>query len=117
VQILPHVREGRLKGLAVSSAVRSPLAPEVPTLVESGYDQFVTTSVSLVVAPPGTPLAVRQKLNAAVAAALASPEVKQVFTNLGAEARIASPEEVSAYLAEAEKRWSRFIETAKLSID
>jgi len=117
VQILPHVREGRLKGLAVSSAARSPLAPEVPTLVESGYDQFVTTSVSLVVAPPGTPLAVRQKLNAAVAAALASPEVKQVFSNLGAEARIASPDEVSAYLTEAEKRWSRFIDTAKLSID
>ena len=40
----------------------------MPTLVESGYDQFVTTSVSLVVAPPGTPLAVRQQLNAAVAA-------------------------------------------------
>ena len=117
VQILPHVREGRLKGLAVSSAARSPLAPEVPTLVESGYDQFVTTSVSLVVAPPGTPLAVRQKLNAAVAAALASPEVKQVFSNLGAEARIASPDEVSAYLTEAEKRWSLFIDTAKLSID
>jgi tripartite-type tricarboxylate transporter receptor subunit TctC len=117
VQILPHVREGRLKGLAVSSAQRSPLAPEVPTLVESGYEQFVTTSVSLVVAPPGTPLAIRQQLNKAVAAALESPEVKKVFSALGAEGRVATPDEVSAYLVEAEKRWSRFINEAKLSLD
>jgi tripartite-type tricarboxylate transporter receptor subunit TctC len=117
VQILPHVREGRLKGLAVSSAERSPLAPEVPTLVESGYDQFITTSVSLVVAPPGTPLAVRQQLNKAVAAALDSPEVKKVFAALGAEGRVATPDEVSAYLVEAEKRWSKFISEAKLSLD
>jgi tripartite-type tricarboxylate transporter receptor subunit TctC len=117
VQILPHVLEGRLKGLAVSSAERSALAPEVPTLVESGYPQFITTSVSLIVAPPGTPLAVRQKLNAAVEAALNAPEVKQVFAALGAEGKIASPDEVSAYLADAEKRWSKFISEAKLSID
>lgn len=117
VQILPHVREGRLKGLAVTSATRSPLAPEVPTLVESGYPQFITTSVSLVVAPPGTPLPVRQKINAAVAAALDSPDVKKVFAALGAEGRIATPDEVSAYLVEAEKRWGKFISEAKLSID
>lgn len=117
VQILPHVREGRLKGLAVTSATRSALAPEVPTMVESGYDQLVTSSVSLIVAPPGTPLAIRQQINKAAAAALDSPEVKQVFNTLGAEARIASPDDVSAYLAEAQQRWGRFINEAKLSID
>jgi tripartite-type tricarboxylate transporter receptor subunit TctC len=117
VQILPHVREGRLKGLAVTSAARSALAPEVPTMVESGFDQLVTSSVSLVVAPPGTPLAIRQQINKAVAVALDSPEVKKAFAALGAEAKTASPEEVSAYLADAEKRWGRFIETSKLSID
>ncbi|MEW6451636.1 MAG: tripartite tricarboxylate transporter substrate-binding protein, partial [Pseudomonadota bacterium] len=117
VQILPHVREGRLKGLAVTGATRSALAPEVPTMVESGYDQLVTSSVSLIVAPPGTPLAIRQQINKAAAAALDSPEVKQVFNTLGAEARIASPDDVSAYLADAEKRWGKFISEAKLSID
>jgi tripartite-type tricarboxylate transporter receptor subunit TctC len=117
VQILPHVREGRLKGLAVTSATRSALAPELPTMVESGYDQLVTTSVSLIVAPPGTPLAIREQINKATAAALDTPEVKQVFSNLGAEAKIASPDDVSAYLADAEKRWSGFIAASKLSIE
>ena len=55
-QMLPYIREGRLRGLAVTSAARSPLAPEIPTMVESGFDQFVTASINFIVAPPGTPM-------------------------------------------------------------
>ena len=117
VQILPHVRDGRLKGLAVTGETRSRLAPELPTMVESGFDQFITTSVNLIVAPPGTPIAIRRQINEAAAAALASPEVQQAFARLGAEARTASPEDVASYLAEAQQRWSRLIEAARISID
>jgi tripartite-type tricarboxylate transporter receptor subunit TctC len=117
VQILPHVRDGRLKGLAVTSESRSPLAPDVPTMVESGFDQLITTSVNVIVAPPGTPLAIRRQINQAAAAALASTEVQKAFATLGAEARPASPEEVASYLAEAQQRWSRLIATARISID
>jgi tripartite-type tricarboxylate transporter receptor subunit TctC len=117
VQILPHVRDGRLKGLAVTGETRSRLAPELPTMVESGFDQFITTSVNLIVAPPGTPIAIRRQVNEAAATALASPEVQQAFARLGAEARTASPEDVASYLAEAQQRWSRLIETARISID
>jgi tripartite-type tricarboxylate transporter receptor subunit TctC len=117
VQILPHVRDGRLKALAVTGETRSPLAPDVPTMVESGFDQLVTTSVNVIVAPPGTPLAMRRQINQAAAAALASTEVRQAFVRLGYEARGASPEDVASYLAEAQQRWSRLIETARLSID
>jgi tripartite-type tricarboxylate transporter receptor subunit TctC len=117
VQILPHVRDGRLKGLAVTSETRSPLAPDLPTMVESGFDQLITTSVNVIVAPPGTPLAIRQQINQAAAAALASTEVQKAFATLGAEARPASPEEVASYLAEAQQRWSRLIATARISID
>ena len=117
VQILPHVRDGRLKGLAVTGETRSRLAPELPTMVESGFDQFITTSVNLIVAPPGTPIAIRRQINEAAAAALASPEVQQAFARLGAEARTASPEDVASYLAEAQRRWSRLIETARISVD
>ena len=56
-QMLPYIRDGRLRGLAVTSETRSPLAPEIPTMVESGFDQFVTASINFIVAPPGTPLA------------------------------------------------------------
>jgi tripartite-type tricarboxylate transporter receptor subunit TctC len=117
VQILPHVRDGRLKGLAVTSETRSPLAPDLPTMVESGFDQLITTSVNVIVAPPGTPLAIRRQINQAAAAALASTEVQKAFATLGAEARPASPEEVASYLAEAQQRWSRLIATARISID
>ena len=117
VQILPQVREGRVKGLAVTSERRSPLAPDLPTMVESGFDQFITTSVNVIVAPPGTPLTIRRQINQATAAALASSEVQQAFATLGAEARGASPEEVASYLAEAQQRWLRLIESARISID
>jgi tripartite-type tricarboxylate transporter receptor subunit TctC len=102
--------------LAVTGESRSPLAPELPTMVESGFDQFITTSVNVIVAPPGTPLTIRRQINQAAAAALNSTEVRQAFANLGAEARPASPEDVAFYLVEAQQRWLRLIEKARISI-
>jgi tripartite-type tricarboxylate transporter receptor subunit TctC len=117
VQVLPQVREGRLKGLAVTGESRSALAPDLPTMVESGFGQFITASVNVIVAPLGTPLTIRRQINQAAASALVSTEVQQAFARLGAEARPASPEDVASYLAEAQQRWLRLIETAGISID
>jgi tripartite-type tricarboxylate transporter receptor subunit TctC len=116
-QMLPYVREGRLRGLAVTSETRSGLAPDIPTMVESGFDGFVTTSVTLIVAPAGTSLTIRQRVNEAVAAALTSPEIRQAFLRIGAEARLASPEEVASFLRKEQQRWSRIIETTRISAD
>jgi tripartite-type tricarboxylate transporter receptor subunit TctC len=116
-QMLPYVREDRLRGLAVTSETRSSLAPDIPTMGESGIDGFVTTSVTFIVAPPSTPRAIMQRVNEAVAGALTSPEVQQAFLRIGAEARLASPEEVASFLAREQKRWSRIIETTGISAD
>jgi tripartite-type tricarboxylate transporter receptor subunit TctC len=116
-QILPHVREGRLKGLAVTSETRSPLAPEIPTMVENGFDQFVTTSITVIVAPAGTPMAVRQRVNDAVAGAIASSEVQQAYAKIGAEARRATPEQLISYLGQHQQRWSRIMETTKVTAE
>jgi tripartite-type tricarboxylate transporter receptor subunit TctC len=116
-QLLPYVRDGRLRGLAVTSAARSPLAPDIPTMVESGFDQFVTASINFIVAPPGTPMPVRQQIHDAVDRALASPEVKQAFAKIGAEAKPASPEQLASYLVEQQKFWARTIETTRMSVD
>jgi len=116
-QLLPNVRDGRLRGLAVTSATRSKLAPEIPTMVESGFDQFVTASVNFIVAPPGTPLAVRQKLNEAVARALSHPDVEQAFAKMGAQARPASPEQLAIYMTEQQSRWAKIVETTRISVD
>jgi tripartite-type tricarboxylate transporter receptor subunit TctC len=116
-QMLPYIRDGRLRGLAVTSETRSLLAPELPTMVESGFDQFVTASINFVVAPPGTPISIRQQLNAAVARALGSAEVKAAFAKIGARARPASPEELSSYLAQQQLRWARIVEATRVSVD
>ncbi len=116
-QMLPNIREGRVRGLAVTSEARSKLAPEIPTMVESGYDQFVITSITAVVAPPGTPIGIRRRLNEAVAGALASEEVERALSRTGGEARPASPEETASYLAGLQQRFARIIEATKISVD
>ena len=115
-QLLPFVRDGRLKGLAVTSATRSSLAPDMPTMVESGYDQFVTASINFIVAPPGTPLAVRKQISDAVAKTLASNQVKQAFAKVGAYARPATPEQLAPYIAEQHKHWSQIVKATNFSV-
>jgi tripartite-type tricarboxylate transporter receptor subunit TctC len=116
-QMLPYIREGRLRGLAISSPTRSKLAPDIPTMVESGFDQFITTSITTVVAPQNTPIEIRRQLSKAVVGALASEEVQRSLARLGGEARPSTPEETAAFLAEQQQRWSRIIEATRISID
>ncbi|MET0921722.1 MAG: tripartite tricarboxylate transporter substrate binding protein, partial [Xanthobacteraceae bacterium] len=116
-QMLPHMRDGRVRGLAVTSAARSKLAPELPTMVESGFDGFIMTSITAIVAPPGTSIDIRRRLNEAVAGALASEEVERSLSRMGGEARPASPEELASFLAAEQQRWARIIETTRVSVD
>jgi tripartite-type tricarboxylate transporter receptor subunit TctC len=116
-QMLPYVRDNRLRGLAVTSGTRSQLAPDLPTMVESGFDQFITASVNFIVAPPGTPLAVRQRLSEAVAATLASAQVREAFARIGAKAEPASPEQLAAYLAQQQVRWAKIVNATGISVD
>jgi tripartite-type tricarboxylate transporter receptor subunit TctC len=116
-QMLPYVRDGRLRGLAVTSADRSPLAPDIPTMQESGFDQFVTASINFLVAPPGTPTAARHRLSDAAAAALASAEVQAAFAKIGAKAEPATPEQLTSYLAQQQMRWAKIVETTKISAE
>ena len=116
-QMLPYIRDGRLRGLAVTSAARSPLAPEIPTMVESGFDGFVTASVNFFVAPPGTPLSIRQRLSEAVTSALASAQVKDDFAKMGAKAEPATPKELATYLVLQQKRWAGIVEATHISAE
>ncbi len=116
-QMLPNIRDGRLRGLAVTSAARSKLAPDIPTMVESGFDQFVVTSITAIVAPPGTAIDIRRRLNQAVVGALASEEVERALARSGGEARPASPEELASFLAGEQQRWARIIEATRVSVD
>src|SRR5262245_20384970 len=116
-QMLPYIQGGQLRGLAVTSAARSPLSPDIRTMMEIGFDQFVTASISCLVAPPGTPLPIRQQISDGVARALASDELKQAFAKMGALARPSSPEQLASYLAQEQSRWARVVEMTRISID
>ena len=116
-QMLPYIRDGRLHGLAVTTAARSTLAPEIPTMEESGYPQFVTASINFIVAPAGTPPDVRRRLSDAVAKTLASAQLKDAFAKMGATAKPATPDELASYLAQQQQHWSQIVATAHIAVD
>jgi len=116
-QMLPFVRNGQLRGLAVTSEARSALAPEIPTMVESGFDGFVTASINFLVAPPGTPMAIRRQVSDAVARALASDDIKQAFAKIGANEKPAAPEALATYVEKQQQIWRRIVETTKVSVE
>jgi len=102
---LPLIREGKLKALAVTAATRHPQLPDVPTMIESGMPEVVTTFWTGLVAPAGTPGDVVDKLNAAISNALRSPQLAEALARLGAQASPSSPEEFARFIATETEKW------------
>jgi len=115
--VLPLMREGRLRALAVSSEARNPLVPDLPTMIESGVPDYVVLTYIGVVAPAGTPASIIGKLNAAINASLAAPEVMAAFGKLGAEVRPAPPQDFAAFLAAETQKWAAVAKAANIKID
>ncbi len=114
---LPHVKSGRLKALAITASVRSPLMPEVPAMTEVGLAGVQGGSWHAVVAPAGTPRAALAKLNQTLVATLAAAELRTQLADQGAQAVGSSPEELRKFMqAEAEK-WARVIRSSGARAD
>jgi tripartite-type tricarboxylate transporter receptor subunit TctC len=107
--VLQHVRAGKLKALAVTSLKRTAIAPDLPTLDESGLKGFDTSVWVGLVVPLRTPAEVVAKLNAAAHAALDSPEVERVYKAQGIDVVKTSPDEFGQYLRSEASRWSKVI--------
>lgn len=106
----PHIRAGKLKGLAVTSLKRSPLFPDLPTIDESGMRGFEDITFNGLVAPAGTPREVLGRLNVEIAKAVATPELRQRFIAFGVELTAsASPDAFMAYIN------AEFVKKAKLA--
>jgi tripartite-type tricarboxylate transporter receptor subunit TctC len=97
---LPLVRAGTVRALAVTSAVRDPQAPELPTLVESGLPDFVQESFTGVVGRAGIPSGIVTRLNAVINDSVKSPDVAATLAKLAVDAKNESPEKFAAFLAE-----------------
>ena len=97
--VITMVKAGRLRAIAVTTARRSAVAPELPTLSESGLPGFDASTWQAVFAPAGTPRQIVQRLNAEIVKAMAAPEMKDKFLTFGTDAATITPEELGRYLA------------------
>ena len=112
---LPHAKAAKVRVLAVSSAKRSAVLPEVPTVAESGVEGFDFFEWQAIVAPGGTPDAVIQHLNAEIVKVLKLPDVRKRLATLGAVPVGSTPESLTAHIASELKRWGSVIKTTTMS--
>jgi len=110
--VLPQVRAGKLRALAVATPKRSPLAPEVPTMDEAGVAGFTGGTWFGVLAPARTPAAVVERLNKEIAAILRAPDVVQMFTDRGIEPAGNSAAEFRAFIEAESRRWLKVAQDA-----
>jgi tripartite-type tricarboxylate transporter receptor subunit TctC len=112
VSILPLAQAGNLRALAVASLKRSALAPELPTIAESGLPGFEVTSWYGLAAPAGTPKAATARLNAEIGKALQSPDVLAQFRLQGYEPLLSTPDEMSSRIKSEIAIWTKIIRDA-----
>ncbi len=117
VGLLPHVRSGKLRAVAVTSPKRTASAPEIPTFAESGAPGYDHEPWNGLLAPAKTPAPVIAKLNAEVVRILGTPDVRKIFANEGAEAVGNSPEAFAAIVKAESAKWAKVIKTAGIKID
>jgi tripartite-type tricarboxylate transporter receptor subunit TctC len=112
--VLPQVREGRVRGIAVTSLHRIPLAPDLPTIAEQGFPGLEATSWGGVLGPAKLPPAVTERLHGAVVRALAQPALRAALARQGVEPRTSTPAEFVAHIAAEVQRWTQVVRTADI---
>jgi tripartite-type tricarboxylate transporter receptor subunit TctC len=115
--VLPHVKSGKLRALAVSTRARSPLAPDVPTAEEAGVAGFDAPFYLVLFAPKGTPAAIVERMNAEMAKALAAPEVKQRAAALDIVTLGGSPQDARNTLEATARKWGPVVQRIGLKLD
>jgi tripartite-type tricarboxylate transporter receptor subunit TctC len=112
VNVLPLVRDGKLRAFAVSSIKRSALAPDLPTMAESGYPGFEAVPWFGLMAPAGTPAAIIERLNRETNKILAMPDVKKKLNDIGADVIGGTPAEFAAVIEREIPQWAKVIKAA-----
>lgn len=115
--LLPLIQAGKLRALAVTSAKRWPELPDVPTMRESGYDQFPTEVWFNLMAPSATPADIVTKLNATENARLQSPEVQNAIAKLGLETRIFTQKDLNDLLAKEGVLWQEIVRVSGVHLE
>ena len=114
---MPQIKAGKLRALSITSAKRSPLLPDVPTLEEGGVKDANVYSWQAVAAPKGLPVDVKQRLVDAIAATIKDPQVAPKLLELGFEVVLNTPEQFAAYQAAEYSRWQKLITSRNIKAD
>nr|WP_145548746.1 tripartite tricarboxylate transporter substrate binding protein [Variovorax boronicumulans] len=115
--VIPFIKAGKLRALAVSSAKRMPALPDVPTVAESGYAGFDTSDWKMLVAPAGTPPAIVARLQAEVAKALSRTDTIATLLAEGSAPLGGTPQEAAALLKAEQQRWGTVVRAGNIKLD
>ncbi|MBI4189801.1 MAG: tripartite tricarboxylate transporter substrate binding protein, partial [Betaproteobacteria bacterium] len=114
---LPHVKSGKLKGIAVTSTRRSRSAPEFPTMAESGLAGFELHEWNALFAPAGTPPEIIARLNTELGKILRTPEMQERFFQMGAEAAPGTPGQLGDFVRSEIARWGKVVRDVGIKVD
>ena len=114
---LPLVKSGELKGIAVTSAQRSPAAPNIPTIAESGIPGFEATSWFGLYASPGVPRDVQMRINAETLKVMAMPDVKEKLAGLGLDIHTGTPEALTTFMQAETTKWAKVVKESGAKAD
>jgi tripartite-type tricarboxylate transporter receptor subunit TctC len=117
VSVLPHMQAGTLRALAVTSPQRSPVAPQIPTMAESGYPDVEAVAWHGIFAPAKTPQAVVDKLHAEIVKALQNPDIKELLSKQAMQPVGNTPQEFGAFLAKDIAMWKDVATAANVSVE
>ena len=115
--VVPFIRAGKMKAIAVTSRERMPQLPNVPTLIESGLPGFDVTSWQALAAPKGTPRDIINKLHSDLVKGFRAPELVQRFNDQGFEIVLGTPEQTGAFFKEEIERWTKVVKTSGAAVD
>jgi tripartite-type tricarboxylate transporter receptor subunit TctC len=107
--LLGHIRSGKLKALAVTSATRAPTLPDVPTTAEASYPNVTSDNWYGLIMPAATPADIQKRVHGAAVAALKSPAVAEQFAKVGGLASPGTPQDYASFLAAEQAKWSRIV--------
>jgi tripartite-type tricarboxylate transporter receptor subunit TctC len=115
--VIPHVRAGKLRALAVTTPKRSSMAPEVPTMAEAGVPGYDVTTWYGILVPAGTPQDIVSRLHGAAVSAMAHPTVRQRFSKTDLEPNTTTPEQFGAYIRGEIAKWAKVIRQSGFKIE
>ena len=117
VSVMPHIRSGKVKALAISSQKRSALLPELPTMTEAGIPGYVSETYFGVFAPAGTPKEIVARLNAELVKIVHTADTKERLLKLGAEPVGSTPEQLAALVRTENAKWAKVIKDAGVKVE